>query len=296
MTADVPDCSIAECVLSPMDCFPFPASYVRVEAGRMAYTDLGNGPPIVCLHGNPTWAVMYRHLLRDLAPSYRCIAPDYLGFGRSDKPTGASYRAPHQAARIEALLNHLNLDDVTLIVHDWGGPIGLSYALRYPERVSRLVLMNTWLWPHDTDPWMGAFSRLAGGRVARPLVRQFNAFARLALRLGTHRPVPEAVRAAYLRPLDSPERRLPTWLLARSLLTETKWLRSLWSRRRRLRSMDAVVVWGRRDPALGAARYLNRWRRLLPDARIHETQASHFVPEDLGAALAGYVRGILPRL
>lgn len=279
-----------------MDDFPFPTSYIRVEAGRIAYTDLGNGPPVVCLHGNPTWGLMYRHLLRDLTPAYRCIVPDYLGFGRSDKPAGASYRPPHHATRIEALINHLNLDDITLVVHDWGGPIGLSYALGNADRVSRLVLMNTWLWPNDADPWIAAFSRLAGGRVARPFVRGFNAFAHLALRLGTHRPLPEKILAAYLRPLDSPDRRLPTWTFARSLLTETAWLRSLWSRRRRLRSMDAVVVWGRRDPALGAARYLNRWRRLLPDAHVYETQASHFVPEDLGTDLVTHIRRGLPRV
>ncbi|PEN12977.1 haloalkane dehalogenase [Longibacter salinarum] len=269
--------------------FPYPTSYFQTEAGRMAYTDIGHGPPIVCLHGNPTWAFMYRHLLRDLSNTHRCIAPDYLGFGRSDKPTGASYRPPAQAARIEAFLQHLELEPLTMVVHDWGGPIGLSYALRHPERIARLVITNSWLWPHDKDPWVGSFSRFVGGPIGRVLIRRFNVFAELGLRLGTTRPLSKDVLRAYTSPLDTPERRMPSWEFPRALLAETDWLRSLWTNRSRLRDIDAIIVWGRRDPAFGSTRYLERWTRLLPHARVHETDASHYVAEDLGPRLSDMV-------
>lgn len=273
--------------------FPFHTSYLRVDAGRMAYTDIGTGPPLLFLHGNPTWAYLYRHAIAGLCRSVRCIAPDYLGFGRSDKPAGACYRPQAQAARIEALIQHLGLRNLTLVVHDWGGPIGLSYALRHPERVSRLVILNTWMWPHDRDPWIGAFSRIVGGPVGRRLIRRHNAFARCGIPLGTIRPLSREEVDAYTDLLDTPDRRMPSWIFPRALLRETAWLRALWGRRHLLRALDALIVWGMRDPAFGANRYLQRWTSLLPHATVHRTPAGHYVPEDLGLALPRLIRRFL---
>ncbi len=98
------------------------------------------------VHGTPTWSFMYRHLIRDLSPRYRCIAPDHLGFGLSDRPAGWSYRPEDQARNLARLIETLGLKDLTLVVHDFGGPIGLAYALDHPENVRRLVLFNTWMW------------------------------------------------------------------------------------------------------------------------------------------------------
>ena len=256
--------------------------------GTMAYRDLGAGPPVVFLHGNPTSAVLYRHLIDGLSGSHRCIAPDYLGFGRSDKPTSLppafSHRPRAHASHIEALLLHLDLREVTLVLHDWGGPIGLQFALRYPERVRRLVLFNTWGWPHDRDPWIGGFSRLAGGRLGRFLILRFNAFARGILPLAIadrSRLSPDAVHA-YADPLDTPARRYPSWAFARALLGETPWLRSLWARRRRLASHPALLCWGTRDPAFGFPSYLRRWTALFENAHVHRWPVGHYVPEELG--------------
>jgi len=124
----------------------------HTPVGPLAYTDVGTGPPLVFLHGNPTSARLYRHLLRELAPDYRCIAPDYLGFGRSAAPRAFSYRPSAHATLVETLLRDLDLSEITLVLHDWGGPIGLAYALRHPDTVRRLVLMNTWAAP----PWSGS--------------------------------------------------------------------------------------------------------------------------------------------
>jgi len=274
--------------------FPFPTSYIRVDAGRMAYTDIGTGLPLLFLHGNPTWAYLYRHTVADLCRSYRCVAPDYLGFGRSDKPAGASYRPPAQAARIDVLIQRLELRNLTLVVHDWGGPIGLSHALRHPGRISRLVILNTWMWPHDRDPWIGAFSRFVGGPVGRRLIRHHNAFARWGVPLGTTRSLSREEIDAYADPLDTPERRMPSWVFPRALLRETAWLRALWRHRYQLRDLDAIIVWGTRDPAFGAKRYLQQWTSLFPNAPVHRTQAGHYVPEDLGPGLARRVRSFLP--
>jgi haloalkane dehalogenase len=264
--------------------------------GTIVYTDTGSGPPVVFLHGNPTSAVLYRHLIEALAPSHRCIAPDYLGFGRSDKPASLppdfSYLPSDHAVHIEALLQHLDLEDVTLVLHDWGGPIGLHYALRHPDRIRRLVLFNTWGWPHDRDPWIGTFSRLAGGPIGRIAIERFNAFARLIVPLAfadRSRLTSEAFHA-YADPLDTPARRHPSWVFPRALLSETAWLRALWADRRTLSSTPALLCWGTRDPAFGGERYLRRWTAVFADCTVHRLPVGHYVPEEMGAELVPLVR------
>lgn len=264
----------------------------RTPAGSMAYTDVGDGPPVLFLHGNPTNAYLYRHLIRDLENDHRCVAPDYLGFGRSDKPTDFSYRPQAHAAHVEGLCNQLDLDDLTLVMHDWGGPIGLSFALQHPERVRRLVLFNTWGWPHERDWWVWSFSLLAGGPLGRVLIRRYNAFARWIVPIAFSnrgRLSPEAFHA-YADPLDTPDHRMGSWIFPRSLRTETEWLRSLWARRNRIRNHSALVCWGTRDPAFGADRYLRRWTDLFTDATVRRLDAGHYVTEEMGLDLIPLVR------
>jgi haloalkane dehalogenase len=263
----------------------------------MAYTDVGTGPPLVCLHGNPTSARLYRHLIAALAPDYRCVAPDLLGFGRSAAPPSFSYRPPAHAALVEGLLRGLGLTDVTLVLHDWGGPIGLAYALRHPDTVRRLVLLNTWAWPLTRRPLVRAFGRLVGTAAGRLAVERGNAFARLVMPWtvgGGRGPSRPAWLRHYADALDSRARRRACWTFARSLTAETDWLRALWTRRARLRGRPALLCWGRRDPAFGTRRPLARWRSLFPEARTRSfPDVGHYVPEELGPALVGPVAAFL---
>src|SRR5439155_431264 len=140
-----------------------------VEGGRLSYVDEGEGAPIVMVHGTPTWSFLYRHLIRELSPRYRCVAPDHLGFGLSDRPADWSYRPPDQARNLARLIETLDLKDITLAVHDYGGPIGLAYALDHPENVRRLVIFNTWMWSFAGDWHLELFAWLLGGRPRRDL-------------------------------------------------------------------------------------------------------------------------------
>lgn len=147
--------------------YPFEPHSLDVGAGTMRYVDEGTGPPIVMVHGTPTWSFLYRDLVKGLRDRYRCVAPDLLGFGLSDKPVGASYRPEDQAKRLGRLIDTLGLKDITLMVHDFGGPIGLSYAIERPANVKRLVLFNTWMWSFAGDRQMQWIGRAFGGRVGR---------------------------------------------------------------------------------------------------------------------------------
>lgn len=127
--------------------YPFASHSLAVPAGRMHYVDEGSGEPIVMVHGNPTWSFLYRDLIKRLQPAYRCIAMDHLGFGLSDKPAGWSYLPADHAANLTAFIQGLGLQKITLVVQDWGGPLGLSYAVNHPANVARIILMpSRWWW------------------------------------------------------------------------------------------------------------------------------------------------------
>lgn len=268
----------------------------RTPAGTMAYTDVGQGPPIVFLHGNPTNAHLYRHLIRALAPRHRCIAPDYLGFGRSDAPTDCSYRPPLHASLIEGLLSHLNLTHVTLVLHDWGGPIGLSYAVRHPDTVQRLILMNTWAWPLTHRPLIRLFSRAIDTSAGRFSVERLNAFARVLMPLtcGTYSCASTDWIQSYADALDSRPRRYACWMLARSLVGETEWLRALWTHRSHLEKPAVLLCWGMADPAFGTESTLARWHSLFPHASLdRRSKVGHYLPEELGKTLVSPVTNFL---
>lgn len=273
-----------------------PTKTVRTPPGTLSYTDAGTGPPIVFLHGNPTSARLYRHLIRALVPDHRCIAPDYLGFGRSEAPADCSYRPSLHATLIERLLLHLNVDNITLVLHDWGGPIGLSFAIRNPSTVRRLVLMNTWAWPLTHRPLIRIFSALAGTPVGRFLIERRNAFPRVVMpsTAGSLPINPPSWIQPYVDALDTRPRRQACWTLARSLLRETDWLRALWTHRHRLPNCPALLCWGMTDPAFGTTATLSRWEAVLPRSKIRRYRdVGHYIPEELGSSLISPVAAFL---
>lgn len=142
--------------------YPFEHRYVDLDAGRLHYVDEGEGEPLVFVHGTPTWSFLWRHWVNDLRQGFRCIAPDHTGFGLSDKPADGRYTPADHARNLEEFIQRLGLEDVTLVVHDFGGPIGLHYALENPDNVKRIVLMNTWLWSNRGNQAIESARRFLG--------------------------------------------------------------------------------------------------------------------------------------
>ncbi len=283
--------------------YPFRPRRFDAGDGALSYVDEGAGPPVVLVHGTPTWSFLYRRLIPRLAAAgHRVIAPDHLGFGLSDKPADGRYRPEDHARRLAALLDALAADDpafrdLTLVVHDLGGPVGLWYALERPERVARLVVCNTWCWPLGDDPNVARGARLLGGALGRVLYTRFDLETRVILPrvFADRRRLTPALRRHYAGPFPTPASRVPLWAVARGLLGSAAWYDALWARRARLGGEPALLLWGMRDPFFGPA-YLARWRGALPDAEVAELpDAGHFVQEEAPAAVAARVLAFLGR-
>ncbi|MCA9936272.1 MAG: alpha/beta fold hydrolase [Anaerolineales bacterium] len=268
--------------------YPFTPQQFELPIGQMSYLDEGTGEPIVMVHGNPAWSFVYRHLIKGLRGKYRCIAMDHIGFGLSDKPFDWSYLPQAQAANLQIFLDSLDLRDMTLVVQDWGGPIGLSYAINNPERVKRLVILNTWLWPVNDDWYYRGFSGFMGSGLGRFLIRRYNFFAKSVVRtaFGDKTKLTPHIHAHYLNPLPTPQSRKGSWVFPREIIGSTDWLAQLWAQRERLTDKQVMIAWGMKDIAF-REKELNRWRVLFPQAAVTRyADAGHYVQDEKGPELA----------
>jgi haloalkane dehalogenase len=262
----------------------------------MHYVDEGSGEPLLFVHGTPTWSFEWRHLIRALSPGYRCIAPDHLGFGLSDRPREASYTPEAHAERLVAFLERLAPAPFTLVVHDYGGPIALPIGLRQPERVKRLVLINTWMWSFAGDCGMASKARIAGGPLGRFLYRWVNFSLRVItpMAYGDRRKLTPAIHRQYLERFpDRGSRGAVLWPLARAILGSGAFYDSLWQQRAKLSGRPALIVWGMKDPAFPPYQ-LARWREALPGARVAELpHAGHWPHEEEPERVIEALRGLL---
>ena len=262
--------------------YPFAPREFKTDAGTMSYLDEGEGRPIVFLHGNPTWSYLFRHLVRALRDGYRCIAPDLLGYGLSDKPTRVDYRPRAQAHRLAGLLDVLGVDDATLVVNCAGGPLGLGWAIENPARVHSLVLFNTWMWPLVENRSAVRLARLVGNPLNRFYYRALNAspsFILPALFADRHR-IQRPSRTQYLEPFRSHRERGALYAMIESLERDAEWHETLWNRRAAIADKPALLLWGTKDPMFGPDA-LERFEGMFPD---HSTRrfphSGRFVPEE----------------
>jgi haloalkane dehalogenase len=250
--------------------YPFEHRWARLRAGSMHYVDEGKGRPVLFVHGTPTWSFEYRHLVRALSSSFRCIAPDHLGFGLSERPADLRYSAEEHARNLAEFADLLSLQDFDLVVHDYGGPIGLPLALGRPGRVRRLVLLNTWMWRFDDDADMRKKARIAGSALGRFLYRRLNLSLRVIVpsAYGDRQKLTRAIHRQYLSVFpDAESREKVLWALARGLLGEGEFYESLWQQHARLSGLAALIVWGMKDTAF-RPHLLERWKTILPQARV----------------------------
>jgi haloalkane dehalogenase len=276
--------------------FPFESRWMDLREGRVHYVDEGLGEPILFVHGTPTWSYEWRHLIRAFSKTHRCIAADHLGFGLSERPAGFAYTPEAHAAVLAEFVDRLDLEPLILVVHDFGGPIGLPICLDRPGRVSRIVLINTWMWSFSDDPAMARKGRVAGSRFGRFLYRRFNFSLKVLMpsAYGDRRKLTPEIHDQYLdRFPDQVSRAQVLWPLAQAVLGSTAYYDRLWERRETLGGRPALIVWGMKDTAFQPY-LLARWEKVLPEADLLRLAgAGHWPHEEEPAAVIDGLRAFL---
>ncbi len=263
---------------------------------QLARTDEGEGPPVVFWHGEPTWSFLWRKVIPPVRDAgFRCIAPDLPGFGLSGARPGYGFTAAEHAAVLEALILQLDLRDVTMMVQDWGGPIGFAVAGRHPDRFARFVIGNTWAWPKN-DVGTRMFSGFLGGPIGKRLILRRNLFAATVMRRSQRRPFDAE---PYARAFPTPESRIPTWVFPREIMGSLAFLRGVEEGLARVADRPALIVWPDGDVAFRAPER-ERWESLFAD---HETVilegVGHYIqeeaPEEIVAAIRSWADPASPR-
>ncbi len=285
----------------------FDGVYTHRPGGRVYTVDEGPGgaEPVVFVHGNPTSSYYFRSLIRELAPDHRCVAIDHLGCGKSDKPTLAQYdfRLESRISDLGAVLAARGVtENVTLVLHDWGGMIGLAWAARNPGKLKRLVCINTGGFPLPASKPLPPSLRLGRDTaLGKYLILRHNAFCRLAARwCVTRRPLPPEVRAAYLAPHDTPEHRLSVWKFVQTIPLSPKddgsdIVAGAGESLAKLSGVPTLLLWGMRDFVFDR-HFLAEFQRRMPHAETRTwPDCGHYLLEDAPEEVAPAVREFLAR-
>ena len=276
--------------------YPFRTKKFEIDGNRLSYVDEGAGKVIVMLHGNPTWSFFYRNLIKLLRGRYRVIAPDHMGCGLSDKPQNYPYRMADHVNNVEKLLDHLQIEKHSLVLHDWGGAIGMGYAANHHERIEALVIMNSAAFRSSRIPWRIAVCRL---KFLGPLmVRGLNLFARAALFMAVKNRMVKQIRKGYLAPYDNWQNRIaisrfiediplnchhPSW---ESLMKAEGGLDYFVDN-------PTLILWGGRDFCFDDS-FFSEWKRRFPKARsIYLESAGHYLLEDANGEVDHLITGFL---
>jgi pimeloyl-ACP methyl ester carboxylesterase len=280
--------------------YPFePKSFHTPHGARMSYLDEGprGDEAVLMLHGNPTWSFFYRDLVRTISPSMRCVVPDHVGMGLSDKPADYPYRLATRIADVEALVASLGLKRIHLVVHDWGGAIGFGFATRHPELIGRITILNTAAFVSDRIPRRISICRARG--IGEFAVRAFNAFAWPATWMSVHaRKLTEAEARGFLFPYDSWASRIAVHRFVADIPLEKahpsrSTLEEIERRLPLLADNEKLIVWGAWDFCFHDA-FLDRWREIYPDAEVCRLRdAGHYVLEGGGEHARAKIRDFL---
>ncbi len=274
--------------------YPFQNNYFDTSAGKMHYVDEGQGAPLVMVHGNGMWSYLFRDWIKGLSDSYRCIAPDLLGFGLSDKPANWTYTPQDQAAIFAAFMDHLDLHKTTLAVHDWGAPIALNWAIQHPDRIEKLIVLNSWMWPLDDDKKLSKLSKSMHSAWGRFSALKTNRIFNKEVRRGMYYKslfTPQK-HAPYMHPYPKSTDRIGAWTLYKSMLDSSEWLQTLFDQRQSITNKRTLLCWGLKDADYELQ--MDKWLEILENHEVALFDVSkHYVPDEMGVDMVPRIRKFL---
>lgn len=266
----------------PQELYPWKHHFLGLNGLNLNYVDEGTGPAMLMVHGNPTWSFYYRHLISAFSGHFRCVVPDHMGCGFSDKPQDYQYTLENHIQNLTQLVQFLELKDITLVVHDWGGAIGMGFATRFPHLIKRIIILNTAAFTSTDIPKRIALCK--AGAVGEFLVRGLNGFAWPATFMTTKKRLPSNVKKAYLAPYDSWNNRIAVSRFVQDIpMNEThptwKTLKTIEDNLPKLK-VPKLIVWGGLDFCFNQS-FFEKWVEIYPDAEAHWiADAGHYVLED----------------
>jgi haloalkane dehalogenase len=270
-------------VALPLAQYPFQPRFMEIEGHQLAYLDQGQGLPVIMVHGNPSWSYLYRNLVSHLQGRYRCIVPDHLGCGFSDKPQDYPYQLHNHLENLEVLLDRLAIERCVLVVHDWGGAIGLGWAGRHPQQVAGVVVLNTAAFRANRMPLRIAVCRWPV--VGEFLVRGLNGFAGAATFMAVNKRMQPEVARGFLAPYDSWRNRVAVHRFVQDIPMNPEhpsWatLVAVEQGLEHLQDVPMLLCWGGRDFCFNDWFY-HQWLRRFPRAEArYFKDAGHYVLED----------------
>ena len=285
--------------------YPFIGKRCAIGDLSYHYLDEGSGPPVVMVHGNPSWSFYYRNLVLALRDRYRCIVPDHMGCGFSDKPDDDRYEytLSRRVDDLEYLLEQLAItDSITLVVHDWGGMIGMAYASRHPERIVRLVILNTGAFHLPTAKPLPLGLRICRDTfLGTLLVRGCNAFSVGASHVGCKRhPMNGTLRSLYQLPYDSWKNRIATLRFVQDIPLSPgdkgyELVSTVAAALPRFRSLPILILWGELDFVFDH-HFRAEWQKLYPEAELHQfADCGHYILEDAPEEVIPLISSFLGR-
>jgi pimeloyl-ACP methyl ester carboxylesterase len=274
--------------------YPFQSNYFTVNGQKLHYIDEGSGPVLLFIHGTPSWSFEYRNCIKELRSSYRCIAVDHIGFGLSDKPETYDYSTLNHSRTLERFILEKNLTDITLVVHDFGGPIGLNVAIHHPERFKKLVIINSWLWSSESDPDFRKLKWILKSPLLPFLYRYLNFETRVLLpgSFGDNKPGRDT-RKHYTMPFSGRRQQGGTVSFTRSLLNDQQWFEELWDKKDAISAKPTLLIWGMKDPII-KPHNLEKFLTGFPNSHTLKLEAcGHFpheeAPDQVNGAISKFM-------
>lgn len=271
--------------------YPFRSHFLGLGDQSLHYVDEGKGQPILMLHGNPTWSFYYRNLVQTFSPKYRCVVPDHMGCGLSDKPQDYDYCLETHIQNTLKLIRFLELRKIILVVHDWGGAIGFGLVTRHPELFDRIVILNTGAFTTSHIPRRIDFLRRSS--FGETLMRRWNLFAWPATFMTTVKRLPKLIKQGYLLPYDSVENRVAIARFVQDIPMDAGHpsYGTLLEIERRLLNLKhpKLILWGGKDFCFDR-HFFERFVEYYPDAEAHwYADAGHYVLEDKLTDVSGRI-------
>jgi pimeloyl-ACP methyl ester carboxylesterase len=231
--------------------YPFNPNYFEVNGHKLHYIDEGQGHVLLFVHGTPSWSFDFRNVIQNLKTSFRCIAIDHIGFGLSDKPEHYDYSTINHSRTLEKFIVEKQLQEITLVVHDFGGPIGLNFAIHHPERIKNLVILNSWLWSAKADPDYIKLSKILRSPLLPFLYRYLNFSPRFVLpqSFGDKKISGKTLKNCT-KPFANASERNGTLAFAKSLLNDQDWFEEIWNKRGAISAKPTLFIWGIKDPVI----------------------------------------------